>query len=153
MVFTGLTLGDGFAVGSAHLGRLVDVGSTAHDDRAVVRALPRLPSDPTRPGPSRRCAPKRSAVAALIAFIDVPIVYFSVCGGRASIRLRRCSIRSRERPTSTVRWPGHFYSGSSRSRSFIYLVVHRYRLGVLTDHEENEGLSLALKERQSEAMQ
>ena len=78
VIFTGLTLVDGVVLGSPDLGHLVGVGRAAHDHRGPVLPLPRLPracAAPARPPTERG---KRCAIAALIAFADVPIVHFSV---------------------------------------------------------------------------
>ena len=65
------------AVGPARVGRLVGVGRPPRHHRGPLLPLPRLPRAPAAPGGARRRA-KRCAIAALVAFVDVPIVHFSV---------------------------------------------------------------------------
>jgi heme exporter protein C len=92
---------------------------------------------------------KRSAVAALIAFVDVPIVYGSVSWWRSL----------HQAPTIAV---GHTYVHGSMAWTLLlgfvaftlvyaWLVAHRYRLFGLQEREETEGLEVALAERRAEA--
>ena len=93
---------------------------------------------------------RRSAIAALIAFVDVPIVYFSVDWWRSL----------HQAPTITA---GKTYVHGSMAWTlllgfvsftlvYIWLVAHRYRLAKLNDFEEAEGLEVAIAERRAEAV-
>ena len=71
-----LTLVLGSLWGRPVWGIVVGVGRPARHDRRPLLPLPRLPraaAHPAAPGRAKRCA-----IAALIAFVDVPIVHFSV---------------------------------------------------------------------------
>ncbi|HEV2361668.1 MAG TPA: cytochrome c biogenesis protein CcsA [Acidimicrobiales bacterium] len=105
-------------------------------------ALRRVPADPITRA-------RRAAIGSLIAFIDVPIVYGSVSWWRSL----------HQTPSVT---PGkthiHGLMGWTFLLGFVafllvyaWLLVHRYRLAVLEDREADEGLQLAIAERQAEA--
>ena len=106
-------------------------------------ALRRVPGDP-------ETVAKRAAVAALVAFLDVPIVYFSVSWWR-----------SLHQPP-TVDFTGrHLYVHGSMAWTlllgfvsftflYVWLVGHRYRLSRLREREAEEGLAAALTERRLE---
>ena len=70
------------------MGRLVDVDARLTSTALLLvlflgyLALRRVPADP-------EVRAQRCAVAALVAFVDVPIVHFSVSGGRRCTRARR----------------------------------------------------------------
>ncbi len=91
---------------------------------------------------------RRSAIAGLVAFLDLPLVYFSVMWWRSL----------HQTPTVTV---GRTYVHGSMAwtlllgfvsftLAFAWLLAHRYRLAVLQDHDEAEGLAAALEERRAE---
>jgi heme exporter protein C len=100
------------------------------------------------PGEPHQVA-RRSAIAALIAFVDVPIVYGSVSWWRSL----------HQAPTVTV---GKTYVHGSMAWTLLlgfvsftlvyaWLVGHRYRLALLQEREESEGLAIALEECRAEA--
>ena len=100
---------------------------------------------PAEPGTKAR----RSAVAALVAFVDVPIVYGSVTWWRSL----------HQAPTITV---GKTYVHGSMAWTLLlgfvaftlvygWLVSHRYHLAQLEAREESEGIELALAARRAEA--
>jgi heme exporter protein C len=95
---------------------------------------------------------RRSAIGALIAFIDVPIVYFSVIWWKSL----------HQAPTVLDPVTGKTYVHGSMAWTlllgfvsftlvFVWLVAHRYRLAVLRDREDDEGLEAAIAERRAEA--
>jgi len=96
---------------------------------------------------------RRSAVAALVAFLDVPIVYFSVEWWR-----------SLHQPPTVLNPTTHktYVHGSmawtlllgfvSFTLVYLWLMAHRYRLAKLNELEESEGLEVALAERRAEAV-
>ena len=81
----------------------------------------------SRPRPDARA--KRCAIAALIAFVDVPIVHFSVTWWRTLHQeAHRLQPRAR-REDPRRRWRSRSGSACSRSRSlYVYLLDRRYRL-------------------------
>ena len=92
---------------------------------------------------------KRSAIAALVAFVDVPIVYGSVSWWRSL----------HQTPTITA---GRTYVHGSMAWTLLlgfvaftlvyaWLVAHRYHLSLLETREESEGLELAIAARRAEA--
>lgn len=100
----------------------------------------------------REARARRSAIAALVAFVDVPIVYFSVLWWRSL----------HQPPTVDDPVTGKTYVHGSMAwtllLSFValtlvyaWLLAHRYRLAALADLEEGEGLELAIAERRAEA--
>jgi len=107
-------------------------------------AVRRIPGDP------EVCA-RRSAIAALVAFVDVPICYFSVLWWRSL----------HQAPTGDDPINGKTYIHGSMAWTlllsfvaltlvFSWLVAQRYRLYNLAALEEEQGLSYALDERRSE---
>lgn len=94
---------------------------------------------------------RRSAVASLVAFVDVPIVYGSVTWWRSL----------HQAPTISI---GHTYVHGSMAWTlllgflsftlvYIWLMAHRYRLYLLEAREESEGLDLAIEARRAEALE
>ncbi len=105
------------------------------------------------PGEPEVCA-RRSAIAALVAFVDVPICYFSVLWWRSL----------HQAPTVADPITGKTYIHGSMAwtllLSFVtftlvyaWLVARRYRLFVLAEREGDEGLVLAIEERRAESLQ
>lgn len=95
---------------------------------------------------------RRSAIAALIAFVDVPIAYFSVLWWRSL----------HQPPTVDDPLTGKTYVHGSMAWTlllsfvsftlvYVWLVAQRYRLYVLAEREDVDGLAYALEERRSEA--
>jgi heme exporter protein C len=109
-------------------------------------ALRKVPGDPATRA-------RRSAVGALVAFIDVPIVYFSVLWWR-----------SLHQPPTVLDPVTHktYVHGSMAwtlllgfvafTLAFAWMVGHRYRLARLEDAEEGEGLREAIAERRAEGV-
>jgi len=98
LLFTGIVLVTGHALGQGQLGRVLDVGCPPHLDGAAVRPLHRLPRSASHAGCGRTYGPERSAVVGLVAIIDVRSCTGPSTGGRGSIRSRRsciCTRRSR----------------------------------------------------------
>jgi heme exporter protein C len=94
---------------------------------------------------------RRSAIAALLAFIDVPIVYFSV----------EWWTSLHQQPSVLNPVSGKTYVHGSMlwtlmlgfvafTLTYVWLLVHRYRLLVLTEAEEGEGLARAIEARRAE---
>jgi len=94
---------------------------------------------------------RRSAIAALIAFIDVPVVYFSVYWWQSLHQ--RPSIDNIVTKQTTIHgsmaWT-LLLGFISFTLAYGVLLTHRVRLARLEDEEEGEGLELALAERRRE---
>ena len=94
---------------------------------------------------------RRSAVAALIAFIDVPVVYFSVYWWNSLHQ--RPSIDNLDGHQTTVHgsmaWT-LLLGFVSFTLVYVVLVTYRIRLAKLEDAEDDEGLEHALAERRNE---
>jgi heme exporter protein C len=93
---------------------------------------------------------RRSAIAALIAFVDVPIVYFSVEWWR-SLHQAPTITAGRTYVHGSMAWT-LLLGFVSFTLVYIWLVAHRYRLAKLDEFEESEGLEVALAERRAEAV-
>jgi len=96
---------------------------------------------------------RRSAIGALIAFVDVPIVYFSVEWWR-SLHQAPTVLNPTTRKTyvhGSMAWT-LLLGFVSFTLVYIWLVAHRYRLAKLQDREDTEGLEIALAERRAEAV-
>jgi len=150
VVFTGLTLVSGSIWGRPTWGTYW-VWDPLLTSTAILfvlylgyLALRRVPGDP-------EVVARRAAVAALVAFVDVPIVYFSVSWWR-----------SLHQPP-TIDFTGrHLYVHGSMAWTlllgfvsftlcYVWLMAHRYRLAALRDAEADAGLSAAIEERRAEA--
>jgi heme exporter protein C len=95
---------------------------------------------------------KRSAITALIAFIDVPVVYFSVLWWKSLHQLPTVDdpVTGKTYVHGSMAWT-LLLSFVVFALAFIWLVVHRYRLSVLAARENEESLAIALAERREEA--
>lgn len=106
-------------------------------------ALRRVPGDP-------EAVARRSAVAALVAFVDVPIVYFSVSWWRSLHQAPTIDFAGRHLYVhGSMAWT-LLLGFVSFTLAYVWLTAHRYRLGVLRDEEADLGLSAALDERRAE---
>ena len=107
-------------------------------------ALRRVPADPA-------VRAKRSAVAALAAFVDVPVVHFSVVWWR-TLHQPATVFNPELNPTiqGTMAWA--LLSGVvAFTLVFLYLLERRYRLAVMEDRLEERLLEAAIAERRAEA--
>jgi len=150
VLFTGLTL----ALGSLW-GRPVWNVWWAWDARVVSTAvlfflylgylaLRRVPADPA-------VRAKRSAIAALAAFVDVPVVHFSVEWWR-TLHQKATVFNAELNPTieGTMAWA--LLAGVvAFTLLYLYLLEHRYRLAVMEDRLEERLLEAAIAERRAEA--
>ena len=106
-------------------------------------ALRRVPADPDVR--ARRCA-----VAALVAFVDVPIVHFSVDWWQTLHQ--SASVLD---PTLTVKIHGSMawtllLGFVAMTLVFVWMVAVRYRIEVLRDRVGTEELEISLAERRAE---
>ncbi|MCB0972961.1 MAG: cytochrome c biogenesis protein CcsA [Actinobacteria bacterium] len=106
-------------------------------------ALRRIPGD-------RNQVARRSAVAALIAFVDVPIVHFSVNWWRTQHQ-QATVLRPDLDPQihGTMAWT-LLWAVVTFHLVFVYLAARRYRLAAIEDHIADEELDLAVVRRRSE---
>ncbi|MGH9062839.1 MAG: cytochrome c biogenesis protein CcsA [Acidimicrobiales bacterium] len=150
VVFCGLTLISGSIWGKATWGVWWTWGARLTSTALLFvlylgyLALRRVPSDPD-------ARAKRSAVAAIFAFADVPISYLSVYWWRTLHQ------------TGTVLDPEkqvHVHGSMAWTLligfvaftlAYGWLLAHRYRVAALEDRMEDEGLALAIEERLAEA--
>jgi heme exporter protein C len=104
-------------------------------------ALRRLPSD-------AHTSAKRSAIAALIAAADVPIVHFSVEWWRtlhqeATLEPGEVSIHGSQLVTMLLSFP-------VMGLILAWLLIHRFRMEQLADEHQTSALDRALEERRAE---
>lgn len=108
-------------------------------------ALRRVSTDPA-------VRARRSAVAGLVAFADVPIVHMSVVWWNTLHQPATVLRPGFASPTVTgsMAWT-MLLSFLSFTALFGWLVMHRYRVAVLEARWEEEGMEVALAERWAEA--
>ena len=150
-MFLTLTLVDRDALGTPDVGGVVDVGRAAHLDGAArhpVRRLPRAASRAGRPHVrARRCA-----VLALLSFLDVPIVHFSVQWWNGLHQqdsvLNRAHSRSTARCSATL-----LLSFVAMTLVFVWMVQQRYEIAVKRrSARSSSSSSAALAERRAEGV-
>lgn len=107
-------------------------------------ALRRVPAEPaTR---ARRCA-----LAALLAFVDVPVSYLSVYWWRTLHQTGTVLDPQRQvHVHGAMAWT-LLLGFCAFTLAYAWLVTARYRVGVLEDRLEDEALARALQERRDEA--
>jgi heme exporter protein C len=91
---------------------------------------------------------RRSAFVALLAFCDVPVVYFSVTWWRSLHQAATLSLNT------TISGSMLFTLSVSIFvffAIFLWLLVHRFRVAWLADEVEASGLDAAITERRAEA--
>lgn len=147
VVFTGLTLATGSIWGRPTWGQWwtwdARLTSTALLFALFLGylALRRVPADIT-------VRSRRSAIAALIAFADVPIVHFSVEWWQT---LHQGRTLLRPDPQIDGLQAGTLLLGFvAMTLTYAWLVVHRFRVEQLEEAYENEALDLAIAERHAE---
>jgi heme exporter protein C len=106
-------------------------------------ALRRVPSDP-------EVRAKRCSVAALIAFIDVPIVHFSVVWWQ-TLHQGATVLNANLSPTihGSMAWT-LLLGFLAMTLLFVWMVALRYRIEVLRDRAGDEVLEVTLAERWAE---
>ena len=95
---------------------------------------------------------RRSAVAALVAFADVPIVHMSVLWWHTLHQAPTVLTPGLANPTlsPSMGWT-LLLSFLSFTALYAWLLIHRYRTAVLESRLDDEGMELALAERWAEA--
>ena len=107
-------------------------------------ALRRVPGEPA-------ARARRSAIGALVAFVDVPICYFSVLWWK-SLHQAPSVLDPATGKTyvhGSMAWT-MLLGFVSFTLAFAWLVARRYRLAGLAAREERDGLAVALAERRAE---
>ncbi|MGH9302902.1 MAG: cytochrome c biogenesis protein CcsA [Acidimicrobiales bacterium] len=107
-------------------------------------ALRRVPGD-------TEVVARRSAIAALVAVLDVPIVYFSVSWWRSLHQAPTIDFTGRHLYVHGIMATTLLIGFVSFTLVFAWMVGHRYRLARLVEREQAEGLAIALAERREEA--
>lgn len=108
-------------------------------------ALRSMPGDPN-------VVAKRAAIAALISFCDVPIVYFSVTWWRSLHQAPTVDLSGRHLYVHGLMAWTLLLGFVSFTLVFVWLTAHRYRLALLRDLEATDGLEMALAERRAEGL-
>jgi heme exporter protein C len=93
---------------------------------------------------------RRSAIGAIVAFVDVPIAYFSVYLWRSlhqqpSVEVGRTFVHGSMAWTMLLGFVAF-------TLAFVWLLAKRYRLATLQGMEDEVGLDLAMAERQAEGV-
>lgn len=149
VVFTGLTLATGSLWGRPTWGvwwtwdPLLTTTALLFVLYLGYLALRRVPGDPD-------VVAKRSAIAALIAFIDVPVVYFSVSWWRSLHQQPTIDFTGRHLYVHGLMAWTMLLGFVSFTLVYSWLTAHRYRLSRLANVEQDEGLAQALEERRAE---
>jgi heme exporter protein C len=103
-------------------------------------ALRRIPGDPIANG-------KRNAIAALIAFVDVPIVHFSVNWWRTLHQQGTVFNESLDAKIHGVMAFTLWFGVLAFTLLFVYLLDRRYRLLALDEDREDREVQQAIAER------
>ena len=108
-------------------------------------ALRRVPAEPEKRA-------KRSAFVSLFAAVDIPLVHFSVLWWR-TLHQGATVLNSNLSPTihGSMAWT-LLLSFVTLTLVFVWMLLVRYRIGVLEDWLASSELDVALRERQGEGM-
>lgn len=106
-------------------------------------ALRRLPAEPA-------VRARRAAIMALVSFINVPIVHFSVDWWRTLHQKASLSVGRKPEITGEMYWT-LMYSWFAVSLGAAWLLIHRYRVIRLEELSEEESLDRAIAERRAES--
>jgi heme exporter protein C len=93
---------------------------------------------------------KRCAVAALVAVVDVPIVHFSVDWWRTLHQGRSLAQLTPQADLDGSYMAVMLLGFAAMTLCYAWLLVHRYRVELLEERLEAQGLELALEERRAE---
>lgn len=94
---------------------------------------------------------RRSAIVALVAAADVPIVHFSVDWWRTLHQGRSLAQLTPQSDLDGSYITVMLIGFVAMSLTYAWLLVHRYRVELLEERLESEGLELALEQRRAEA--
>jgi heme exporter protein C len=104
-------------------------------------AVRRLPAEP-------EVRNKRSAYVALLAFVDVPIVYYSVDWWRSLHQPATLGLKPHIQGLQLFTL---VFGMLVAVLVFAWLLIHRFRVGWLEEQVESHGLELAIAERRADA--
>lgn len=105
-------------------------------------ALRRLPSQP-------ETRSRRAAIMALVSFVNVPIVHFSVDWWRTLHQKASLSVGRRPEITGEMFWT-LMYSWVAVTLVAVWMTTHRYRVIRLEEMTDEQGLSTAIEQRRAE---
>ena len=148
VVFTGITLATGMLWGRVTWGTYWqwDARLTTTVLLFVTYlgylALRRLPAAPMTRG-------RRTAVMALVSFVNVPIVHYSVDWWRTLHQKASLSVGRRPEITGEMYWT-LLYSTLAVTIVAIWLIVHRYRVIRLEEMRDEEALEALIASRLKE---
>jgi|TARA_B110001454_G_scaffold21901_1_gene21300 heme exporter protein C len=148
VVFTGITLATGMLWGRVTWGTYWqwDARLTTTVLLFVTYlgylALRRLPADPMTRG-------RRTAVMALVSFVNVPIVHYSVDWWRTLHQKASLSVGRRPEITGEMYWT-LLYSTLAVTIVASWLIVHRYRVIRLEELRDEEALEALIASRLKE---
>jgi heme exporter protein C len=108
-------------------------------------ALRRVPGEP-------EAVARRSAIASLIAFVDVPIVYFSVSWWRSLHQGPSIDFGGRHLHVHGLYLFTMLLGFLSFTLAYAWMTALRYRLAGLAARESDEGLRSAIEERRAEGV-
>ena len=136
-----------FAVGPAGLGHLVGVGRARSSPprccSSSTSATSRLRHIPASPD----ARAKRCSIAALIAFVDVPIVHFSVNWWRTLHQQGTVFNEELDAKIHGVMAFTLWFGVLAFTLVYVYLLDRRYRLLALDEDREDREVELAIAER------
>lgn len=107
-------------------------------------ALRNLPAEPS-------VRARRAAVMALVSFVNVPIVHYSVDWWRTLHQPASLRIGRQPEITGQMYWT-LLYATLAVSIVAAWLMTHRYRVIRLEELRDNEGLAAAIEQRRDEAV-
>ena len=93
---------------------------------------------------------KRSAIAALVAVVDIPIVHFSVEWWRTLHQGRSLAQLTPQSDLDGSYVAVMLLGFMAMTLVYAWLLVHRYRVEALQERAYDEGLDQALEERRAE---
>lgn len=149
VVFCGLTLVSGSIWGRATWGVWWTWGARLTSTALLFvmylgyLALRRVPAD-------AHTRATRSALAALLAFVDVPVSYLSVYWWRTLHQTGTVLDPQREVHVHGIMAWTLLLGFCAFTISYVWMVVHRYRVEVMAEQLEHMDLTVALQERRSE---
>ena len=109
------------------------------------RAFRRIPAEPA-------VRAKRCAIAALAAFVDVPVVHFSVVWWR-TLHQQATVFNPELNPTIQGTMASALLSGVvAFTLLYLYLLERRYRLAAMEERLDERLLEAAIAERRAEAV-
>ena len=147
VLFTGADPDPRFALGPSGVGRVVGVGRPAGDHRSPLLPLRRLPGAASGPVLGRDRAPSAAPSRRSIAFVDVPIVHFSVNWWRTLHQQATVFTPSLNAHIHGVMAFTLWWGVLAFTLVYVYLLDKRYRLEALEEDRDARELAQAIDER------